>query len=198
MKLEQWRTYPHFEGVRVSDRGRVKSRWRFTTPGYGGGAGWWILGESWKYLPLRKSKSGYLVVHVRGKRLRLHVVLLESFVCLRPTIDGESAVARHLNDDKLDNRLENLAWGSGTDNRRDSVRNGTHHHGSGHYATHLSDADVMEMRRLYSQGEMLQREIAGKFDVSRATVCMVINGKVWKHLPVLGCPPKGSLAKKED
>lgn len=51
---------------------------------------------------------------------RIHRLLLTTFV--RPPEPGE--VGRHLNDDRLDNRLENLAWGTYSDNSRDVVRNG--------------------------------------------------------------------------
>lgn len=49
-----------------------------------------------------------------------HVWILEAFVGPRP----EGAVARHLNDNPGDNRLENLQWGSQSDNMQDAVING--------------------------------------------------------------------------
>ena len=48
-----------------------------------------------------------------------HVWVLEAFVGPRP----KGAVARHLNDDPVDNRLENLSWGSRTENMEDAYRN---------------------------------------------------------------------------
>ena len=39
----------------------------------------------------------------------------------------EGLEIRHLNDDKDDNRLENLAFGTSSDNMHDRVRNGIHH-----------------------------------------------------------------------
>jgi HNH endonuclease len=49
-----------------------------------------------------------------------HVWVLEAFVGARP----KGAIARHLNDDPTDNRLENLMWGTRTENAQDAVING--------------------------------------------------------------------------
>ena len=53
----------------------------------------------------------------------VHRLVLEAFVGPRP----EGMVARHLNGDPGDNRLENLAWGTQSENNYDKVRHGTHH-----------------------------------------------------------------------
>ena len=85
-----------------------------------------------KLLALTKRKNdGRIQVQlqrmVNGKQVNsrrlLHHVMLESFVGPRPP----GCVGRHLNDVFDDNRLENLAWGTPSQNRLDSVRNGTHH-----------------------------------------------------------------------
>jgi len=46
----------------------------------------------------------------------------------------------------------------------------------------LMDSDVLEMRRLYSSGEYLQRELADIFDVGVPTVTNIINRKRWTHI----------------
>lgn len=57
-----------------------------------------------------------------------HILVLELFVGPRPTPQHH---ARHLNGDPLDNRLENLAWGTAKENYADSKRHGTNHLKSG-------------------------------------------------------------------
>lgn len=47
--------------------------------------------------------------------------MAEAFLGPRP--DG--LVVRHLDDDRTNNRASNLAYGTASDNQRDSVRNGT-------------------------------------------------------------------------
>ena len=67
----------------------------------------------------------YVRINVRDALGKLkmhlaHVWVLEAFVGPRP----KGAVARHLNDNRHDNRLENLMWGSRSENAQDAVING--------------------------------------------------------------------------
>jgi hypothetical protein len=83
---------------------------------------------------LKQSKRGgkpgtggqYFAVRLSGKAHYVHVLMLQAYVGPRPFPRAE---ARHLNDDKLDNRLENLCWGTQSENNRDRVSNGIHHYG---------------------------------------------------------------------
>ena len=69
---------------------------------------------------------GYVQFHTpvspgSKQRIRdyLHTWVLTAFVGPRPP----GGVARHLNDVRTDNRLENLVWGSRSDNMNDAYRN---------------------------------------------------------------------------
>ena len=80
-----------------------------------------------KLMALTPTKTGYVQLGVpefRGakKRIRryLHDLVLTAFAGPRPA----GAVARHLNDNRTDNRIENLAWGSRSENQWDAFRNG--------------------------------------------------------------------------
>lgn len=55
----------------------------------------------------------------RGLRKKVHHLVLETFVGPRP-ING---VARHLNDNSLDNHLSNLKWGNQKENSDDFFKN---------------------------------------------------------------------------
>lgn len=74
----------------------------------------------------RKSKRGYVFVDLRqdGSRRMVNVgrLVAEAFI---PNPNNYPLV-RHLNDVKDDNRVENLAWGTTTDNSQDAVRNKVH------------------------------------------------------------------------
>lgn len=73
--------------------------------------------------PAVAMSSGHLGRKVQAKR-RVHVLVLTAF--RGPRSPGQQG--RHLNDVKSDNRLENLQWGSASENVRDMVRNGNHHY----------------------------------------------------------------------
>ena len=54
------------------------------------------------------------------KQIRLHRLVLMAHVGLPKA----GQVGRHLNGDSLDNRLENLAWGTSKENSEDRIRHG--------------------------------------------------------------------------
>lgn len=127
---EQWVPVFGYEDLyEVSDQGRVRSVPRtFTRLCDGRPVQVEIQG---KILAQVRRDDGHMQVQLPRKgpdgrqhnsRRSVHVVMLESFVGERPP----GRVSRHLNDIPDDNRLENLCWGTPSENRQDSVRNGTH------------------------------------------------------------------------
>lgn len=66
-----------------------------------------------------------VTLYTAENKLRTHTVhslVLEAFVGPRP----EGLLCRHLNGVPSDNRVENLAWGTGSENQYDSVKHGSH------------------------------------------------------------------------
>ena len=82
----------------------------------------------------RKNSDGYLAVslckHGIDTGFKIHVLIAKMFI---PNLNNYPLV-RHLNDIKTDNRIENLAWGTSSDNMEDCIRNG--HHKSPRGITH--------------------------------------------------------------
>ena len=80
--------------------------------------------KSNKVLKPHKNNMGYYVVDLcrRGKvkKFLLHRLLAEAFIPNPKNLP----IVRHLNDLKRDNRLENLAWGTRSDNEADRKANG--------------------------------------------------------------------------
>lgn len=119
---EVWKSIPGYEGVyEASNLGRVRSLDRYVN--IGNDARKLLRGQLIQPSPHSRGYH-YHILYGKGKpKNRLaHRLVKEAF-------DGPcppGMVVRHLNDDKIDNRLENLAWGTQSDNMRDSVRNGTH------------------------------------------------------------------------
>lgn len=110
-----------FEIYEVSDHGSVRSipHWRPVR----GVATALHPGKVLKQYP---GPKGHMTVklskHGKGRHCRVHVLVLEAFVSPRP----EGMLALHRDDDKLNNHVENLYWGTYSDNMHDAVKNGTH------------------------------------------------------------------------
>ena len=67
-------------------------------------------------------RGKYYVVGLKGRTEYVHRMVLKAFRGSPPS----GAVARHLNGNGRDNRLENLAWGTQSENMYDVVRHGRH------------------------------------------------------------------------
>jgi len=120
---------------------------------------------------------------LRGKQTHFLVSHLVADAFLPPKSSTDQ-VLRHLNDNPTDNRVENLAWGTYSDNAMDAFRNGKRHspRGTANGRAKLTKADVLEIRRLYATGKFTQRELALKFGVLPSVISKIVLRKIWKHI----------------
>jgi hypothetical protein len=73
-------------------------------------------------LKLSALASGHMRAVVDGDHRTVHSLMAEAFIGPRP--DGQEV--RHLNGQPADNRIENLTYGSKSENAYDSIEHGTH------------------------------------------------------------------------
>ncbi len=123
---EEWRPVIGYEGrYEVSSLGRVRSLSRTVEHKDGTRSR-----RAGRILSPGHRSNGYLHVnlyygHKRSKSIYVHTLVLEAFVGPRPSPE---MVARHLDDNSTRNHVDNLAWGSESENQYDKVRNGNHHY----------------------------------------------------------------------
>ena len=106
--VEIWKAIPGYEGLyEVSDQGNVRTFRR---------------GANGRLLKPGRMPQGHLSVALgRGNSQCVHKLVLLAFV--GPAPDRHECC--HNNGNPADNRLENLRWGTRSDNIRDAVRHGT-------------------------------------------------------------------------
>ena len=94
----------------------------------------------WRQLVANPSRYGYLMVRIMkdGKRCNLYVhkAIAGRFLPARPSPRHQ---LRHLDGNKLNNRPENLAWGTAKDNADDRSRHGRTAMGERNGFSKLSD-----------------------------------------------------------
>lgn len=165
--MEVWKAHPVYVDYEVSDCGGV----RRTVARYSNAI-------TRQPVVVR----GYLVVTIpqRGRtRTRpIHQLVLETFVGPR----GEGQAARHLDGDKFNNRIANLAWGSARENAKDREVHGTVARGSRQGLAKLSEADVPEIRRRYRPRKVTLKQLATEYGVTLQAISAVIHGETWKHI----------------
>lgn len=119
---EVWKPVPGYEGLyEVSDEGRVRSLDRDVTQTSRRGA-LYTLRKKGKLLRPGRMPSGHLSVALgRGNSQCVHRLVLLAFV--GPAPDKHECC--HNNGNPADNRLENLRWGTRSENIKDAIRHGT-------------------------------------------------------------------------
>jgi len=171
---EEWRPIRGYEVIyEISDRGRV----RRVATGHTTYAGR-ILKPG-----INSHGCPQVALYCRGVRtthLVSHLVA-DAFLQAKCPTDR---VLRHLNDDPADNRIENLAWGTYSDNAYDAMRNEKWHpsRGSTNGQAKLTEDDVREIRRLYATGNFTQRELALEFGIARSAIGKIVRRQAWKHV----------------
>ncbi|MDJ0489126.1 HNH endonuclease [Rhodococcus qingshengii] len=125
---------------------------------------------------------GYAKVRlsINGKRTKVPVARLvaEAFHGLRPTPDHQIC---HVDGNKLNNRAENLRWGTAKENAADRDSHGTTARGERDGFAKLTDSKVKEIRRLTADGVPGAR-IAPLMGVDKATIYRIQRGEGWTHV----------------
>lgn len=166
------KSIPNFPDYCITKDGRVWSIPRNGTKG-----GW---------LKLRVRKHGYLEAFLRRNNERfyktVHRLVLETYIGPCP-VGMES---RHLNGNRLDNRLENLVWGTPSENTFDAIRHRTHRsvhqNGEKNLMAKLTEEKVEVILYLYKIAKFSLADLAWQFDVTPSNIWSICTGKTWNHL----------------
>lgn len=129
---------------------------------------------------LRPTMSGeYYAVGVGAEGNRtthIHRLMAETWLGPPPFPKAE---VRHLDGDRFNNRLSNLAWGSYQEQWQDKLRHGTDSNGERNPMAKLTRVAVEQMRQLRATGRTF-KSIASQFGVSPMTAHRAITGGSWK------------------
>ena len=115
-----------------------------------------------------------------GKKTTLNVHSCVAKVFLGDRSE-EGLQALHEDGNSLNNKKENLYWGTHDQNMKDMIRHGTSTKGEKHPSAKLKEADIYKIRELGSTGMSL-REIAAVFGVHKSRISEILSGKSWAHV----------------
>jgi hypothetical protein len=159
--MVKYKDIPGFPGYRVGDDGNVQSNKR-------------VIGDGqWHTLSKGLSECGYEQIHLyrdgKSYARTVHRLVLEAFVGPRPP----KHECRHLDGDKVNNRLVNLTWGTNAENVEDRKSSG-----QPWSPRRLDETKVREVRRLRSEGKTA-REIAKEMGVGMWVISDVVRRRNW-------------------
>lgn len=186
-----WAEIPGFDGYRISDSGQIQSSWvprGGSSPKRG----------DYRDMSQHLSKTGYPRVHLRvsqGKKKLVAVHKLVAITFLGPC-PGKKYQIRHLNGNKLDNRVENLVWGTAKENNDDQLIHGTRSMGERHYAARLSLEDVQFIRE--QPLTVSDREISIRLGVTAGQIYKIRTMRKWKNGIATKSKCKGYAKKYSD
>ena len=162
---ETWKDIPTIPGYKASHLGRIHSFWK--TVG-GGSNRKRVLVQSPKIIKQGVSARGYLVIRAtdlsgRSRNFQVHRLVLEAFVGPCP----ENHEGCHKDGNRLNPRLDNLYWGTHTDNCLDTQMHGRNKNA----VVHPWDFErVLEMD---NQG-LTQQEIGDHFGIGQNAVSNIL------------------------
>lgn len=171
MTLEEWRPIPGSRDYQVSSLGRVRRVAGIITRSNG-------RPQTIRGRVLRASVDdwGYPMVGVDGRTRKVHTLVAAAFLGPRP-FDG--AVVRHLDGDPSNNSVDNLAYGTPSENILDCYD----YRGTVRCGQKLTEKDAAEIKRLLKRG-VLGRHLAEEYGVSEQTICDIKHGRLYRRVNV--------------
>ena len=139
----------------------------------------WTITESgcWEWNGSR-NKSGYGVLNIENKILRVHRLAYTTWVGPIP----EGQVVRHKCDNPPCMNPEHLELGTQNDNLTDIQLRGHHSRGEDRYNSKLNARQVLDIRKRYSEGCITQKTLSLEYKVSVQTIAAIIQRRNWKHV----------------
>jgi hypothetical protein len=130
-----------------------------------------------------QNNNGYGIIRQGKITPKVHRVIYEHFY--GPIPEGLS-VLHKCPGKKNRNCISpfHLKAGDYFENAQDSIDDGTWTHGEQFWSAKLKEAQVMEIRTRYSNGES-QPKLAKEFGVTQTNISRIVKGKTWKHLPII-------------
>lgn len=124
----------------------------------------------------------YVCLCIKGqiKHKYIHRLVLEAFV--GPGLKGMEC--RHKDGDSTNNRLNNLRWGTRSENHRDAVKHGTSPFGNGeqNHSVKLTETQVRFIFNAYHNKTHRPGELAKRFGISIDHVSRIARKERWGHL----------------
>lgn len=134
----------------------------------------------------QKDRDGYGKFKLKGKHCRVPRIVMESL-----GFDVDGWVVRHSCDNPSCCNPQHLAVGTDADNSRDMVERGRSNKGSKHPQTKLNEADVLRVRKIYSElprgqkGQLKKgslRQLAIDCALPYETLIHIVYRRTWKHI----------------
>lgn len=179
----EYRDIQGFPGYKVGSDGSVLTSLKVIHI-KGGRRGETVTASSgvWRPISHWTDRKGYCNVSLRNggrKHNKLvHRLVLEAFIGPCPS----GMECRHFPDrSPSNNSVDNLLWGTQSENSADKMLHGTDLRGERHPSSRLKDEHIREIFFLRAAG-WTQKRLAEKLGVSRSMIGRILCRKAWSHI----------------
>uniref|UniRef100_A0A6M3KVH1 Putative homing endonuclease n=2 Tax=viral metagenome TaxID=1070528 RepID=A0A6M3KVH1_9ZZZZ len=128
----------------------------------------------------QKDKDGYEIYRLscygEAETLKIHRLVARAFLGFSPL------QVNHKNGKKSDNRLKNLEYLTGLQNKKHASKMGLIARGERAGGAKLKTIEVKEIRKLYMGGGITQKRLAEMYKVGRKNITKIIQRQRWKHI----------------
>ncbi len=173
---EEWKPVPvngYEDNYEVSNLGRI----RRSKPGN------WGQYPAGMIIHVKPNARGYSQVCLknngRAKGVRVARLVLEAFTGPPPEPYYHAA---HNDGVPTNNCLSNLRWATPVENQADRLKHNTYLRGEEVGNSKLEEFQVIEMRSLYSTGDISLNNLARRYGINKKTVLDIVKRKWWKHI----------------
>jgi hypothetical protein len=175
---EIWKDVVGFKGIyKVSSLGRLKSLERIVVRKND------VRLRINEKIILGSDHHGYLYTTLRKKDCRvqkfIHVIVAEAFIGVKP----EGKEVCHFDGNRKNNCVNNLRYGTRSDNVRDAIAHATHYTPFRKKGSERSQAKINEeIAKLIKNSADSSYVLAKRFNVSRSLISNIKRNRAWTHV----------------
>jgi len=137
-----------------------------------------------RFLKPSDNGKGYFQVGLcqggEKKMVQVHRLVAQGFI---PNPEAKKEV-NHISGITSDNRVENLAWVSASENQRHAYKTGLKmaKQGERNGQSKLTEKNIIEIRQRYAAGDIYQYQLAEEFGVSQPLIGHIVRRSSWAHV----------------
>ena len=178
---EIWKNIPRYENCyQISNLGRIKGLKRYVKHPK---SGFRMIKE--QILKPNNNGNGYLFILLQKEgrknrnRFYIHRLVYQVF---NPNENIKNLCICHKDDNKQNNKLNNLFKGTQADNIQDMVNKNRQAKGEKFKDTKLTKKQVIEIRNKYNSSINTIKELSLKYNVGFTQIWRIVNRKQWTHI----------------
>lgn len=111
----------------------------------------------------------------------VHRLVIEAFKEIPDNLKGQYVECRHKDGNKLNVHINNLEWGTHSNNEQDKYNHGTDNEGERNGRTKLSEESVLEIREMYNEGFTIRR-LSQLYKMSTTNIRRIVYNQLWTHI----------------